>query len=195
MSSRDGSTAAGWRARWCCLAVPHRSSAARRWFCRPRSTKQTRRPIDRFPKRRSTLRCSTEIPIASDAPPRPTSRGFHRFTSATMDAISSPPPHSISLGGLRTSAPVRAAPPSWGRHPKTFTEAAVRQMSALGQKRTNAPRLRASAIMPSSRATRASVLKIICPPPQEASCNRISRKTDIDPSAHPAATTCTLRAS
>jgi len=51
-----------------------------------------------------------------------------------MDAISSPPPHSISLGGLRTSAPVRAAPPSWGRHPKTFTEAAVRQMSALGSK-------------------------------------------------------------
>jgi len=38
-----------------------------------------------------------------------------------MDAISSPPPHSISLGGLRTPAPVCAAPPSWGRHPKTFT--------------------------------------------------------------------------
>src|SRR6476659_10195009 len=30
---------------------------------------------------------------------------LHRFTSATMDAISSPPPHSISLGGLRTPAP------------------------------------------------------------------------------------------
>src|SRR6478735_1003216 len=37
----------------------------------------------------------------------------------------------------------------------------------LVQKRTNAPRLRASAIMPSSRATRASVLKIICPPPKK----------------------------
>src|SRR5258707_6711433 len=46
---------------------------------------------------------------------------LHRFTSATMDAISSPPPHSISLGGLRTPAPLCAAPPSWGRHPKTFT--------------------------------------------------------------------------
>src|SRR5258707_223689 len=28
MASRDGLTAAGWRARWCCLAVPRRSSAA-----------------------------------------------------------------------------------------------------------------------------------------------------------------------
>src|SRR5882757_2083001 len=44
---------------------------------------------------------SRQIPIASDAPPRHTSRGF--------------------LGGLRTPAPVRAAPPSWGRHPQTFT--------------------------------------------------------------------------
>jgi hypothetical protein len=26
---------------------------------------------------------------------------------------------------LRTPAPVRAAPPSWGRHPQTFTEAAI----------------------------------------------------------------------
>jgi hypothetical protein len=31
------------------------------------------------------------------------------------------PPHSISIEGLRTPAPVRAAPPSWGRHPQTFT--------------------------------------------------------------------------
>jgi hypothetical protein len=30
---------------------------------------------------------------------------LHRFRSATMDAIPSPPPHSISLGGLRTPAP------------------------------------------------------------------------------------------
>src|SRR6202022_3889369 len=48
---------------------------------------------------------------------------LHRFTSATMDAISSPPPHSISLGGLRTPAPECVAPSSWGRHPKTFTTA------------------------------------------------------------------------
>jgi hypothetical protein len=26
-----------------------------------------------------------------------------------------------SLGGLRTPAPASAAPPSWGRHPQTFT--------------------------------------------------------------------------
>jgi hypothetical protein len=30
---------------------------------------------------------------------------LHRFTSATMDAISSPQLHSISLGGLRTPTP------------------------------------------------------------------------------------------
>jgi hypothetical protein len=35
------------------------------------------------------------------------------------------PPHSISVGGLRTPAPVCAAPPSWGRHPQTFTSADV----------------------------------------------------------------------
>jgi hypothetical protein len=32
------------------------------------------------------------------------------------------PPAVSSLGGLRTPAPVCAAPPSWGRHPKTFTK-------------------------------------------------------------------------
>src|ERR1700704_3345179 len=31
-------------------------------------------------------------------------------------------PAVSSLGGLRTPAPVCAAPPSWGRHPKTFTK-------------------------------------------------------------------------
>src|SRR5258708_17264523 len=34
---------------------------------------------------------------------------LHRFTSATMDAISSPPPHSISFGGFRTPAAEHAA--------------------------------------------------------------------------------------
>jgi hypothetical protein len=38
-------------------------------------------------------------------------------------ALSSCPPAVSSLGGLRTPAPVRAAPPSWGQHPKTFTRA------------------------------------------------------------------------
>src|SRR5258708_21139742 len=33
------------------------------------------------------------------------------------------PPAVSSLGGLRTPAPVCAAPPSWGRHPQTFTQA------------------------------------------------------------------------
>src|SRR5882724_265335 len=54
-------------------------------------------------------------------------RALHRFTSATMDAISSPPPRSISLGGLRTPAPgVRRAaimgPPSANLHNKGSDE-------------------------------------------------------------------------
>src|SRR5436190_15801646 len=36
-----------------------------------------------------------------------------------------PPPAVSSLGGLRTPAPVCAAPPSWGRHPQTFTTADI----------------------------------------------------------------------
>jgi hypothetical protein len=55
---------------------------------------------------------------------------LHRFTSATMDAISSPPPHSISLGGLRTPAPS-----PWrrrhGRHPKTFTRMEIASYSII----------------------------------------------------------------
>src|SRR5882672_7333535 len=35
------------------------------------------------------------------------------------------PPAVSSLGGLRTPAPVCAAPPSWGRHPQTFTGADI----------------------------------------------------------------------
>ena len=61
--------------------------------------------------------------------------------SNTMDAISSPPPHSISLGGLRTPAPVYPAPPSWGRHPQAFeTWSAVRPGCRL-QKRVVFPEM------------------------------------------------------
>jgi hypothetical protein len=42
------------------------------------------------------------------------------FTSA-MDAISSPPPHSIFPGGFRTTAPVPAAAQHSGRRPKPIT--------------------------------------------------------------------------
>src|SRR5258708_38180329 len=49
---------------------------------------------------------SRQIPIASDAPPRHTSRGFLHWRFAD-------------------AGPVSAAPPSWGRHPQTFTEASV----------------------------------------------------------------------
>ena len=60
----------------------------------------------------------TQIPIA----PR-------RATHVPLPAVS-------SLGGLRTPAPVRAAPPSWGRHPKTFTLADMRRASVSTSIRT-----------------------------------------------------------
>ena len=41
-------------------------------------------------------------------------------------ALSRCPPAVSSLGGLRKPAPVRAAPPSWGQHPKTFTEGDIK---------------------------------------------------------------------
>jgi hypothetical protein len=47
---------------------------------------------------------SRQIPIASDAPPFHTSRGFLHWRFAYAGPT------------------VRAAPPSWGRHPQTFTE-------------------------------------------------------------------------
>ena len=47
------------------------------------------------------------------------------------------PPHSISIGGLRTPAPVRAAPPSWGRHPQTFTAADIGRVRAYAAKELN----------------------------------------------------------
>src|ERR1700676_2302056 len=39
------------------------------------------------------------------------------------------PPAVSSFGGLRTPAPVCAAPPSWGRHPQTFTLTEVRALA------------------------------------------------------------------
>jgi len=50
-------------------------------------------------------------------------------------AIHVPHPAVSSLGGLRTPAPVCAAPPSWGRHPKTFTEAVIKSRHALRARR------------------------------------------------------------
>src|SRR5260370_40981265 len=51
---------------------------------------------------------SRQIPIASDAPPRHTSRGFLHWRFADAGSVS-------------------AAPPSWGRHPQTFTKTEVAQ--------------------------------------------------------------------
>src|SRR6267142_7229753 len=53
---------------------------------------------------------SRQIPIASDARPFHTSRGFLHWRFAYAGPT------------------VRAAPPSWGRHPQTFTEAASRKL-------------------------------------------------------------------
>ena len=52
---------------------------------------------------------AAEIPIVSDAPPLHTSRGFL--------------PWRFAYAGPR----VRAAPPSWGRHPQTFTQGGSRR--------------------------------------------------------------------
>jgi hypothetical protein len=46
-------------------------------------------------------------------------RDDHGAAASTRLAVS-------SLGGFRTPAPVRVAPPSWGRHPKTFTTTDIR---------------------------------------------------------------------
>ncbi|MGY2903689.1 hypothetical protein ACVWVY_002710 [Bradyrhizobium sp. URHC0002] len=61
------------------------------------------RPLPKQPVNapRKQTACA-EIPIASDAKPPHTSRGFLPWR-------------------LRTPAPACAAPPSWGRHPQTFT--------------------------------------------------------------------------
>jgi hypothetical protein len=45
----------------------------------------------------------------------------HSNPHSQRRAIHVSPPAVSSLGGLRTPAPVCAAPPSWGRHPQTFT--------------------------------------------------------------------------
>src|SRR6202171_4473682 len=53
------------------------------------------------------------------------------ITRDTQSSIAHAAPSDVSLpavssiGGLRTPAPVRAAPPSWGRHPQTFTNSEV----------------------------------------------------------------------
>src|SRR5882672_967389 len=52
---------------------------------------------------------SRQIPIASDARPFHTSRGFLHWRFAYAGPA------------------MRAAPPSWGRHPQTFTEAELRR--------------------------------------------------------------------
>jgi hypothetical protein len=53
----------------------------------------------------------------------------HRIRGIQIPIVNAAPPMSppavSSLGGLRTPAPVCAAPPSWGRHPQTFTNADI----------------------------------------------------------------------
>src|SRR5271169_5668888 len=72
--------------------------------------------------------------------------GLHRFTSATMDAISSPPPHSIFLTGLFARAArgraiawsFRAAPtgPAFGRPDDWLrTEPGIRTDSRFARRR------------------------------------------------------------
>ena len=70
----------------------------------------------RQPRHRRTIRCIGSIPIrqrsrGAQIPIAPAARPY-----VPSSAVS-------SLGGFRTPAPTCAAPPSWGRHPKPFTEA------------------------------------------------------------------------
>jgi len=83
------------------IAIPgvQRVAERRRRLSRPTSWIGPK-PITQFTR-------DTQIPIAHAALPRC-------------------PPAVSSLGGLRTPAPVRAAPPSWGQHPKTFTEGDIK---------------------------------------------------------------------
>src|ERR1700681_661950 len=64
-----------------------------------------RSPAEPVPNPHGQKTASAQIPIAPDAPPRHTSRGFL--------------PWRFAYAGPR----LRAAPPPWGRHPQTFTEA------------------------------------------------------------------------
>ena len=97
------------------------SPRARPICCRCRTItwcSRCRRPSPTSPTRTrpwSTIFCSrsrthfirgTQIPIAQAAPPTSPSRGFLPWRFADV-------------------GPVRAAPPSWGRHPKTFPRAAL----------------------------------------------------------------------
>jgi hypothetical protein len=62
----------------------------------------------------SVISCSNHSTSAWGAPSVHISNDGYNILAAA-------PPHSISFGGLRTPAPVCAAPPSCGRHPQTFT--------------------------------------------------------------------------
>jgi hypothetical protein len=60
--------------------------------------------LHEFPGYEIEITCDTQFSIAHAAP-----------SDVSLPAVS-------SFEGLRTPAPVCAAPPSWGRHPKTFTK-------------------------------------------------------------------------
>src|SRR5229473_7169456 len=71
---------------------------------------------------------SRQIPIASDAQLRHTSRGFLHWRLAYAGPT------------------VRAAPPSWGRHPQTFTTTVIPQTHRLRDARMQLYRARKSRV-------------------------------------------------
>jgi hypothetical protein len=85
------------------------------------------RPPDRRRSKRTLKRA-----LAEECPPAcwSASTPFSHLIRGTQIPIAhaaptTSPPAASSLGGLGTSALVCAAPPSWGRHPQTFTKADI----------------------------------------------------------------------
>ena len=84
---------------------------------------------------RRTVRCIGSISINESARGAQIPIALCRTVLRPLSAVS-------SLGGFRTPAPMCAAPPSWGRHPKPFTKPDIRLRtihvrSSLPRKRTS----------------------------------------------------------
>jgi hypothetical protein len=98
----------------------------------------------------------TQIPIAQAAIPTSPSRGFL--------------PWRLAYAG----PPVHAAPPSWGRHPQTFTEPDLRSLALLTHKRQSGAAEQPAVILSRFRPAVAGMypfrLCLAWPQAQRASC-------------------------
>ena len=118
-----------------------------------KSARRARRLSTGHGRARPDIQPSSQIVrqfTAFDATRRSFMQPLHRRTSLLdrLDSNHTPHPrhsnpHSACRAALRSptrgflpwrfadAGPVRAAPPSWGRHPKTFTEAVIPQSHVL----------------------------------------------------------------